>query len=472
SQTRLPEHRTRRHRLVLRERTGVIVETTHTFDYVVVGGGSAGAAVAARLSEDPAVRVGLLEAGPTDVGQDVVLNLSRWMELLESGFDWDYPIEEQEHGNSFMRHARAKVLGGCSSHNSCIAFWPPREDLDDWANRHGAAGWESENTYPLYTRLETNEDDGPLHGKSGPVHLMNVPPRDPCGVAILDACEQAGIPRVRFNTGETFTSGANFFQVNRKADGTRSSSSVSYLHPILERENLTILTDTWAKELEFDAQNACTGVLVTDNAFGSTTRIGADKEVIVSSGAINTPQLLMLSGIGPAEHLSEVGIEVRAHSPGVGENLADHPEGVIQWEAKQPMVTESTQWWEIGIFTTTEEGLDRPDLMMHYGSVPFDMHTYRQGYPTSENSFCLTPNVTHARSRGTVRLRSRDYRDKPKVDPKYFTDSGGYDMQVMIAGIRKAREIVAQPAMSQWAGRELYPGTDVQSDAELEDYIV
>jgi len=110
--------------------------------------------------------------------------------------------------------------------------------------------------------------------------------------------------------------------------------------------------------------------------------------------------------------------------------------------------------------------------MMHYGSVPFDMHTYRQGYPTSENSFCLTPNVTHARSRGTVRLRSRDYRDKPKVDPKYFTDSGGYDMQVMIAGIRKAREIVAQPAMSQWAGRELYPGTDVQSDAELEDYIV
>lgn len=109
---------------------------------------------------------------------------------------------------------------------------------------------------------------------------------------------------------------------------------------------------------------------------------------------------------------------------------------------------------------------------MHYGSVPFDMHTYRQGYPTSENSFCLTPNVTHARSRGTVRLRSRDYRDKPKVDPKYFTDSGGYDMKVMIAGIRKAREIISQPAMSQWAGRELYPGTEAQTDAELEDYIV
>ncbi|RAF49880.1 choline oxidase, partial [Burkholderia multivorans] len=135
-------------------------------------------------------------------------------------------------------------------------------------------------------------------------------------------------------------------------------------------------------------------------------------EVIVSAGAINTPQLLMLSGIGPKDHLAEVGIESRVDAPGVGENLQDHPEGVISWEAKKPMVEDSTQWWEIGIFSPTEDGLDRPDLMMHYGSVPFDMHTVRQGYPTSENTFCLTPNVTHARSRGTVRLRSCDFRDK------------------------------------------------------------
>jgi choline oxidase len=123
------------------------VKTTHSFDYVVVGGGSAGAAVAARLSEDPEVTVGLLEAGPTDVDEDVILRLNRWMELLESGFDWDYPIEEQENGNSYMRHARAKVLGGCSSHNSCIAFWAPREDLDDWENKFGATGWGSKDTY-------------------------------------------------------------------------------------------------------------------------------------------------------------------------------------------------------------------------------------------------------------------------------------------------------------------------------------
>jgi len=447
------------------------METTHSFDYVIVGGGSSGAALAARLSEDPTVTVGLLEAGPSDREEPVVLQLERWMELLESGFDWDYPIEEQVNGNSFMRHARAKVLGGCSSHNSCIAFWAPREDLDDWAGVHGATGWDAESTYPLYTALENNEDEGPLHGHDGPVRIMNVPPKDPAGVALLDAAEQAGLPRSRFNTGETVRNGANFFQVNRREDGTRASSSVSYLHPVWERENLTILTGIHVKRVLFDdAQNAV-GVEYVDNPYSRANRIEARREVILSSGAINTPQLLMLSGIGPLAHLSAFGIPVRADSPGVGSNLQDHPEGVVRWESRQKMVRESTQWWEIGLFATTEEGLDRPDLMMHYGSVPFDMHTARQGYPTAEEEIALTPNVTRARSRGTVRLRSSDYRDKPKVDPAYFTDPEGHDMRVMVAGVRKAREIMAQPAMAEWAGRELSPGIEAQSDEEIADYI-
>jgi choline oxidase len=389
---------------------------TTQVDYVVVGGGSAGAAVAARLSEDPDVRVALVEAGPSDEGLDVVLRLNRWMELLESGYDWDYPVEPQENGNSHMRHARAKVLGGCSSHNSCIAFWALREDLDAW-ERSGATGWGSQSTLPLFTRLEDNEEDGPLHGKGGPVHLMTIPPRDPCGVALLDACEQAGIPRVRFNTGETFARGANFFQINRRPDGTRASSSVSYLHPVLQRENLHVMTGRWAKRLLFDAGNRCTGVEVVDNAFGRATTIHAEREVVVSTGAIDTPKLLMLSGIGPADHLREVGIDVRVDAPGVGANLQDHPEAVIQWEARRPMVEESMQWWEIGIFHTVDEGVERPDLMMHYGSVPFDMHTVRQGYPTTENGFCLTPNVTHARSRGPRRRRCPGIRDHTPVEP-------------------------------------------------------
>ncbi len=443
-----------------------------TFDYIVVGGGSAGAAIASRLSEDADVEVALIEAGPDDRGKEVILRLDRWMELLESGYDWDYPIEAQENGNSFMRHARAKVMGGCSSHNSCIAFWAPREDIDEWEQRFGATGWNAEMAYELYRRLESNEDagpDAPHHGASGPVHLMNIPPHDPSGQALLDACEQAGIPRTAFNTGETVINGAGLFQINRQADGTRASSSVSYIHPIADRPNFTLLTDLRARALRIDEDNVCTGVDVVDGAFGRTRALTARHEVIVSAGAIDTPKLLMLSGIGPAEHLRQAGVSVRVDSPGVGEHLQDHPEGVIQWEAKQPMTETSTQWWEIGIFTTTEDGLDRPDLMFHYGSVPFDMHTLRQGYPTTENGFCLTPNVTHARSRGTVRLRSSDFRDKPLVDPRYFTDP--HDMRVMIAGIRTAREIVAQPAMAAWAGEELYPGAEVQTDEQIRDYI-
>ncbi|MFC8383737.1 GMC family oxidoreductase [Nocardia sp. NPDC057272] len=441
-----------------------------TYDYVIVGGGSAGAAVAARLSEDPSVTVCLLEAGPSDVDDPAVLRLDRWMELLESGYDWDYPIEPQENGNSFMRHARAKVLGGCSSHNSCIAFWAPREDLDSWEREHGATGWGADSVYRLYPRIETNDAPGEHHGRGGPVHIMTVPPNDPCGVALLDACEAVGIPRAEFNAGRTVVNGANFFQINRRTDGTRSSSSVSYLHPHLDRPNLTIRTGAWAKKIVIENGRAV-GVDITDNAFGRTTRITANREVIVSAGAIDSPKLLMLSGIGPTVHLRENGIEVIVDSPGVGANLQDHPEGVIGFETTRPMVDSSTQWWEAGIFTPTEDGLDRPDLMMHYGSVPFDMHTLRQGYPTAENTFCLTPNVTHARSRGTVRLRSRDFRDKPKVDPRYFTDPEGHDMRVMIAGLRKAREIAATAPLSDWVARELYPGPDAQTDAELADYV-
>ncbi|MDQ4102493.1 MAG: GMC family oxidoreductase N-terminal domain-containing protein [Actinomycetota bacterium] len=441
------------------------------YDYVVVGGGSAGCVLVARLSADPSVTVCLLEAGPSDVDDPKILRLEQWPHLLGSGYDWDYPVEPQSHGNSFVRHARAKVLGGCSSHNSCIAFWPPREDLDEWAAM-GCRGWSAGECWPLLARLECNDGPGDHHGRSGPVTLRQVRSDDPCGVAVLAAAAKVGLPTVRFNEGVTITEGAGFFQINVDDGNTRMSASRAYLHPILgRRRNLVVRTDAWAKKVFFGADQKATGVEYLDSGTLKYRTVHARREVILSAGAVDTPKLLMLSGIGPTVHLREIGIDVLVDSPGVGSNLDDHVEGLVMWEAAQPMVTRSTQWWEIGLFARTEPGLDRPDLMMHYGSVPFDMHTVRWGYPTTSNGFCLTPNVARGRSRGTVRLRSRDFRDRPRVDPRYFTDPEDHDISVMVTGIKLARRIAAQPALRGWIERELAPGPDVVTDEELIAYI-
>ena len=429
------------------------------FDYVIAGGGTAGCVLAARLSEDPDVSVCLIEAGPSDVGDDAILMLSEWMHLLDSGYDWDYPVEPQERGNSFMRHARAKVLGGCSSHNSCIAFHPPAEALDEWVGM-GATGWGAAEILPLVRRLIAT------------VGLRDVPPDDPCGVAVLEAAAKVGLPTVAFNRGETVRNGAGWFQINAEADGTRNSTSHAFLHPILgKRKNLEVRTDSWVSEILFDDSLRANGIRYQRADLTGYDTVAARREVIVTAGAIDTPKLLMLSGIGPTAHLREIGIPVRLDSPGVGANLDDHVEGLVFWEAAQPMVTESTQWWEIGLFTTVDEGVAQPDLMMHYGSVPFDMNTLRHGYPTTDNGFCLTPNVTQGRSRGTVRLRSRDFRDRARVDPRYFTDPEGYDERIMLTGVKLARRIAEQSPLKPWIARELAPGPAATTDDELLDYI-
>jgi choline dehydrogenase len=236
------------------------------------------------------------------------------------------------------------------------------------------------------------------------------------------------------------------------------------------RPNLEVRTGAWASRVLFEGTRAI-GVEYQQDIGPGRRAVTARREVVLSAGAIDSPKLLMLSGIGPAEHLREFGIDVLVNAPGVGANLDDHVEGLVMWEAAQPMVTRSTQWWEIGLFTRTREGLDRPDLMMHYGSVPFDLNTVRWGYPTTDNGFCLTPNVTRGRSRGTVRLRTRDFRDRPRVDPRYFTDPDGHDMAVMQAGIRLARRIGEQESLKEWVAREIAPGPDAVTDDELADYI-
>jgi choline oxidase len=420
-----------------------------TYDVVVVGGGTAGSVLARRLA-DRGDRVALVEAGPVDEGLDRVLQVARWMELLEGDLDYDYTIERQERGNGRIRHSRARVLGGCSSHNSCIAFRPPDRDLTEWESL-GATGWGPDGFGPALDRVFAT------------VHIAEPPEVNPLHEAVLEACAQQGLPQVRFNQGR-FEAGAGRFQLNVK-DGIRQSSSVAYLHPLdALPASLDLVTETKVAHVVVEDGRA-RGVRTTD---GRVLR--ADREVVLSAGAFDTPKLLQLSGVGPADHLRSHGIEVVHDLPAVGEHLLDHPEGVLNWELRDPVTGPVSQHWEVGIFAHVEDD-EAPDLMFHLGLLPFTMQTEHAGYPTAEHGFALTPNVCRARSEGTVRLRSADPADAPAIDFRYFTDRDGYDERIMLAGVELAREIAAQPALCDLVARELTPGADVTERAALSEYV-
>ena len=420
------------------------------FDYLIIGGGTAGAIVAARLAVLEAGTICLLEAGPTDEGDPRVLELRNWPNLLGSELDFDYRIEPQARGNSAIRHSRGRVLGGCSSHNSAIAFRAPEVDLRNW-ERLGATSWGPDGTRPYFDRVFER------------VHVETPPPENECTAAFVEAAQQAGFPLVPFNTGD-IAEGVGWFQL-AKWGRLRQSSSVAYLQPLSRLPaNLTVLTGVLAHRIILDDHG---------NAVGAETARGqilACREVILCCGAFDSPKLLLLSGIGPAEHLRQVGIPVRVDLQAVGKHLMDHPEGVVMWEAARPVPEVTTQFWEAGLFIRTDSALEWPDLMYHFGTVPFDINTVPLGYPTTRNGFSLTPNVTRPHSEGVVRLGSADPAAPPRLDFRYFTDPEGHDERVLLAGVKLARRIAAQPALQAWIKRELAPGQSVQDDTALSEY--
>ncbi len=418
-----------------------------SYDVIVVGGGSSGAALAARLAADPELQVALIEAGPADT-QDRVLDIRRWWDLLGSDLDFDYAIEPQARGNGGIRHSRARVLGGCSSHNSCIAFPPPQQDLASW-EALGATGWDHVTLGPA------------IQGVLDTVHLEVPSDPNPFVDAVLEACADAGLPTVDFASWD-LTPGAGRFRLN-VADGIRQSSSVAYLHPLEDLPaNLHLLLDTPVSRVVVE-DGAAVGIQTADGL------LRAEREVVLCAGAIDSPRLLLLSGIGPADHLRSVGVELVHALPGVGAHLLDHPEGVVNYAATRAMPA-SLQSWEIGVFADTS-GLGVPDLMLHVGSEVFDLHTADHGYPSAEHGFAFTPNVPHARSEGTVRLRSSDPGVRPSIDFAYFTDPDGYDERVMVDGVELAREIAAQAPLRDWVDRELSPGSNVTDRAALSEYV-
>jgi choline dehydrogenase len=425
----------------------------HTYDYIIVGGGTSGIVTAVRLAERSAASVCLIEAGPPGDRDPRILNYRSWVGLLGTEYDYDYEIAAQAFGNSRIRHSRARVLGGCSSHNSVIAIPSPDDDMRRW-ERLGAAGWGPQGTRDYFRRVAEQ------------VHVTIPPPVNDCARDFMAAAAQAGYPEVNLRSPE-FREGVGWLPLNIHGE-TRQSSAVAYLFPLERRPaNLTVLTETRALRIVLDDGGEAVGV-ETDRGL-----IRARAEVILSAGAFDSPRLLLLSGIGPAEHLRAVGLPVRHDLPGVGENLQDHIEAVAMWAAARPVPEASTQHWENGLFARTLPGEGEFDMMMHFGTERYYIDFAALGYPVeqTEHAFCMTPNVARPRSAGVVRLRSADPADPPLIDPRYFSDPEGADERILVEGIRLARRLAAQPALKEWAGRELAPGPHIQSDADLGRYV-
>lgn len=433
-------------------------EYPYEYDYVVVGGGTAGSVIASRLTEDPDVTVAVIEGGPSDVDRPDVLTLRRWMGLLGGELDYDYPTTEQPRGNSHIRHSRARVLGGCSSHNTLIAFKPLPSDWDEWSEA-GAEGWHAAAMDPYFDRLLNN--------------IVPVGEADRNAIArdFVDAAQRAlGVPCVEGFNEKPFHEGAGFFDLAYHPEtNKRSSASVAYLHPVLDdRPNLRILLETWAYRLELDGTRA-RGVHVRA-ADGTTSLITARREVVVCAGAVDTPRLLLHSGIGPREDLEALGIPPVHDLPGVGENLLDHPESVIVWETNGPIPENSAMDSDAGLFVRRDPDSPGPDLMFHFYQIPFTDNPERIGYERPAHGVSLTPNIPKPRSRGRLYLTSADPAVKPALDFRYFTDEDDYDARTLVDGIKLAREIAAAEPLAGWLKREVCPGPEITDDEALSAY--
>jgi choline dehydrogenase-like flavoprotein len=432
------------------------------FDYLVVGGGTAGCIVAARLAEDPAVSVGLIEWGPSDEHEPRARSIRRWAEMLEGEYDLDYRSVPQERGNSGIRQARLRILGGCSTANTMISWRPRVADLREWADL-GASGWDAASVHPYYDRLRAP--------------VTPVPPQDqnPFVAEVIRSAHAAlGLPVRSTWNDEDVIEGTGFFEIGyRPETNTRSSSSICYLHPAQRSHpNLRVLLRTRALRLLLDGGNRAAGVLVASDGAtsqGATEEIWARREVVVCAGAIDSPRLLQLSGIGPVAVLEAAGVGVRVDLPGVGENLMDHAEGIVVWEVAEPPSRVCATGWDAGALVRLTPGAARPDITMHFPVEAWVDHVVAHGVDMPPHYMAIAPNVAKPRSRGRVWITSADPDDRPAIDYRYFTDTdtGGADEAVLVAAVRAARRIGESEPMASRLRREVFPGPRATSDADI-----
>ena len=462
-------------------------------DYVIVGGGSAGSVLAGRLSEDPATSVCLLEAGGD--GRDVLIRAPAGAAAMIGGWplkinNWAYDTEPQPGLNGRRGYQpRGRALGGSSAINAMLYVRGHPSDYDDWQSS-GCPGWSWKDVLPYFRKSENNERGADeWHGEGGPLQVSNQ--RSPMAVteAFIEAATQNQLRRNEDFNGER-QEGVGYYQVTQfsggEKNGERCSAAAGYLHPNMSRPNLDIVLDAHATGLIVEGDRV---VGVKYRKKGQDHEIRAEREVILCGGAFNSPQLLLLSGIGPREELARHNIPLRHELPGVGQNLQDHIDFILVWKSKRTDVfgiglrggidlfkaalqwrrdgtgTIASPYAEGGAFIKSDPALERPDLQVHFVPAIVDDHTRKMhlGHGITGHVCVLRP-----KSRGEVGLNSADPMAPPRIDPQFFSDEA--DLDRLLGGVRILRRILDSPPLAPWRHKEVYT-EGVTSDDELKQHI-
>lgn len=438
---------------------------TEGFDYVIVGAGSSGCALAYRLATTTDASVLLIEAGPGAI-PPVVRDASSWPRLLDSTYDWRYRTVPQPHaaGRAFA-WPRGRIVGGCSAMNGMVFLRGAASDYDGW-ERLGCRGWGYRDVLEEFRALETWQGpDGrgsPYRGESGPLHPRVIATRNPLSEALIAAAAECG-RRLNpdFNAEAIEGAGWNDLLI---ADGRRQDLGTTLVDPLKGRDNFHLLADAVVTRLLVDrAGPRVHGVEYTTDGNLATVRAG--REVIVCAGAVESPRLLLLSGIGPAAELERLGLAVVADLPGVGKNLHDHLLIGVVYEARRPIPPINVNITEACLFARSDSRDDTCDIEISFVHEPM----FTPGYAPPANSYSIIPGIVHPRSRGSITLASDDPATPALIDPHYLED--GADLHGLLRGIEMAREIGMAPALDGWRRREVVPGPAVCDAASLEEFV-
>ena len=456
------------------------------YDYIIVGAGSAGCVLANRLSSDAGNNVLLIEAGPEDKALSLKMPAAVLSNLNSTKHNWAYKGEpEPQFAGRQLKHDRGKTLGGSSSINGMVFIRGHALDFERW-RQSGCEGWSYADVLPYFKKLECYEGGADEYrGVSGPLKVHRPKVNDPLTSAFLKAGDEAGYPVTDDICGycqEGFgVLDSSVYQ------GERWSTARAYLDPARNRHNLNIVTEATVQKIDFDNRKA-TGVTYIDKR-GKLASAVANREVILSAGAVGSPHLLMLSGIGSQDHLRTHGINPVHHLPGVGQNLNDHPDFVLKFKCLQPVsiwpktklagrtmagiqwltnrngICASNHFDAVGCIRSGPD-IEYPDIQLTQSPIAVDHDTWT---PLPEHAFQIHVGLMQAYSRGHIELTSADPNTQPSILANYFQDPR--DREIMLSGIRQVRELVEQPAFKDLKGDEIYPGVQAQTDQQLNDCL-